>query len=221
MSPYNEIESIISDYDLLKQYFMPNSAVMHEFPKMLLMSIVSLFEVRLKTQLSQIITKVDSGSLTTLPNISVLRYDQRTSDFLYRKFYTFNMRLQREELTAQPFYNVFGGQAFINVVRTDFNNKRSDELIALDNEINKLLDLAIGNPKYEAPWIEKVDEKDTLTNLNFEEAERSFLSLKLRRNRLAHDYINGLSDTFEDINLFYRKSQIYVSVICDYLSSMV
>lgn len=221
MPLYDEIENIIRDYYKLKPHFNPNSAIMDEFPKMLLMSIVCQFEVHIKTQLSQIITKVDSGTLTSLPNISMLGNTKRNSDYLYGGFYTFNKRLQIEELSSQRFYSFFGGHAFEDAVKNKFIDKRNNEQIDLEDEINMLYDLASKNSEYEEKWIEKVDEKDTLINLNFEESERSFLCLKLRRNRLAHDYINGLSDTFEGINLFYRKAQVYVLALHDCLSNFL
>lgn len=43
-----------------------------------------------------------------------------------------------------------------------------------------------------------------------EDAEKAYLSIKLRRNRVTHDYINGLSDTFADIRKFYNIAVIYV-----------
>ena len=46
--------------------------------------------------------------------------------------------------------------------------------------------------------------------LSFDDAEKAFLSLKLRRNRVAHDYINGMTDTFVDIQNFYDIAVIYV-----------
>lgn len=34
--------------------------------------------------------------------------------------------------------------------------------------------------------------------------------MKLRRNQVAHNYVNGLSDTFNDIQKFYDIAVIYV-----------
>ena len=221
MPPYNEIDSIISDYYILKSQFKPNSAVLNAFPKMLLMSIASLYEVRVTTQLSQIVSGVDSGAITTLPRISSLHNYKRTSEYLYSRFFTFNKSLQIEEFDAQPFYDLMGGHTFLTTLKTNFNAKRASKQTALEKEIDILLQLANENSDYEEKWIGKVDEKDKLTVLNFEESEHSFLGIKRRRNCLAHDYINGFSDTFQDIELLYRKSYIYVDTLFEGLMNII
>ena len=87
----------------------------------------------------------------------------------------------------------------------------------LDNATEKVVNVIDGYHIDEkiSNTIDKVSEatrdlKDELERCTFDDAESSYLNLKLRRNRVAHDYINGLSDTFEDLQKFYNKAIIYV-----------
>lgn len=54
---------------------------------------------------------------------------------------------------------------------------------------------------------------DQYNNCSFETAEYEFLSLKKRRNDVAHNYIDGLSDTFNDIKKSYYLADIYVTAL--------
>ena len=50
----------------------------------------------------------------------------------------------------------------------------------------------------------------TYERCSFDNAENAFLSLKLCRNRVAQDYINGITYTFVDIQSSYDIAVIYV-----------
>ena len=69
------------------------------------------------------------------------------------------------------------------------------------------------NDKYGADYIRQCEVKEELEGCSFDDAEKSYLRLKLRRNRLSHDYIGGISDTFMDLQRFYNKAVVYVMAL--------
>ena len=76
-----------------------------------------------------------------------------------------------------------------------------------------MLPLCGTDDKYDLDYAKQCDLKIELDRCSFDDAESAFLNLKLRRNRVAHDYIHGLSDTFEDILKFYNLAVIYAIAI--------
>lgn len=64
--------------------------------------------------------------------------------------------------------------------------------------------------QYDYAYAKQCDLRTQIAICSFENAEKAYLNMKLRRNRVAHDYLNGLSDTFEDIQKFYYVAVIYV-----------
>ena len=115
-----------------------------------------------------------------------------------------------EHLCAEKFYNLFGGQAFKIKVESNFSAERSAFLLNVTTKLSGLSSLVGQGEQYDFDYAKQCDLKDMIERCSFDDAEKSYLSLKLRRNRVAHDYIHGLSDTFEDIQKFYYLAVIYV-----------
>ena len=116
-----------------------------------------------------------------------------------------------ETLDAEKFYNLFGENKFECDVKSKYNNERLDYISNIDRLISDLKPLYEKDEnKYGFDYLKQCELKEELEKCSFKDAERSYLNLKLKRNRLAHDYINGLSDTFEDLRSFYNKAVIYV-----------
>ena len=115
-----------------------------------------------------------------------------------------------EHLSAEGFYKFFNGMVFKTRVKMIFDEKLQQRIQNIEEQINHLVPLLDTNEQYDLAYAKSCDLKDVYERCSFEDAEKAFLSLKLRRNKLAHDYINGLTDTFVDIQKFYDIAVIYV-----------
>ena len=115
-----------------------------------------------------------------------------------------------EHLCAEEFYYLFGGRSFKNSLQNIFTSEKERIINNIIQRISILEPLIEQDEKYVVDYIKFDDLKNELNNCRMEDAERAYLSLKLRRNRVAHDYINGLSDTFADIRKFYNIAVVYV-----------
>jgi len=76
------------------------------------------------------------------------------------------------------------------------------------------------DPSYDEIRFDKEEHLTNISSLTFNESELAFLELKLRRNQLAHNYLNGMTDTFEEINKFYIKAIIYVESLEELLKNI-
>lgn len=101
-----------------------------------------------------------------------------------------------EILNAEPFYNLLGGQTFKNNIAGVFNIERLAKIENVDNIIEGL-----------SPLIGHGDQL-------------AFFNLKMRRNRVAHNYISGLSDSFEDVRNFYYDALLYIVALENTLDSL-
>lgn len=128
---------------------------------------------------------------------------------MYSKLEAYNND-EGECLKADGFYELFNGQVFKARVESFFGIELQKRLQQTQERIDILIPLAEMDETYVLDRVKQDDLKDALERCSFEDAENAFLSLKLRRNRVAHDYINGLSDTFSDIQKFYDIAVVYV-----------
>ena len=118
-----------------------------------------------------------------------------------------------ECLDAQEFYDLLGGTTFQDTVKQNYESERASTLQHINDTINilsTLLEQNSENEQYAFDYAKYSDLKEQLKCCSFSDAEKSYLNLKLRRNRVAHNYIDGLSDTFEDIQKFYNTAVLYV-----------
>lgn len=113
-------------------------------------------------------------------------------------------------LNANPFYDLFGGQVFIDSVKQYFEEERLRRIEKEVKLINGIYALLEQSRQYDEDYAKHSDIKERLQQCTFDIAQNAYLTLKFKRNRVAHDYVNGLTDSFEDIRNFYYDAVIFV-----------
>lgn len=210
---YNELDRLISEYEVDFKTIREDKLIMKNYPKVLVMSIASLFEKQLKITCQNFIDNPIQSLSTTFPQIVALAHknpNKPLTDKMFAKLEGYYDNNGSEILNAQKFYDLFGGDVFKNDVEQNFNEVRLAKLDQVNSVLSNLMNLLDEGIQYEYNYAKQSDLKDKLDVCSFNVAERAYLSLKLRRNRVAHDYINGLSDTFEDIENFYYDAILYI-----------
>ena len=209
-SLYGELEKLIKEYEEDFHTIRSERLVMKNYPKVLAMSSASSFEYQIKNCCQEFIDNPLLPINPNYPNITSLQGRKPIVDQMFAKLEGYHDSNGVEQLHAEKFYDFFGGQAFKQIVIANFNRELTNKLQIITNRINGLQSLLGQDDKYDYDYAKQCDLKDELERCTFEDAENSYLNLKLRRNRVAHDYINGLSDTFEDLQKFYNTAVIDV-----------
>lgn len=213
-SPYHQLDKLIDEYEEDSRTIKTDKLIMINYPKVYVMTIASTFERQIKKRCQDFID-FPLNPLTSYPDIySLIRFCTRknkpVTDGMFGKFYASNRTANTINLDASEFYNLFGGVIFKNNVETIFNFELAIRLAKYQNIVEGLLPLLDSGEQYEREYAKNTDIIDRLINCTFASAENAFLNLKLRRNKVAHDYINGLSDSFENIRDFYLDAVVYV-----------
>lgn len=210
---YNELDRLIREYEDDFKTIREDKLIMKNYPKVLVMSIASLFEKQLKITCQNFIDNPKCPILTTYPQIDRLvcrNPNKPLIDKMFAKLEGYYDTNGSETLNAQKFYDLFGGSNFKNDVERNFNTVRLKKINQVDAILSNLVNLLDEGEQYEYSYAKQADLKEKLDVCSFDMAENAYLALKLRRNRVAHDYINGLSDTFEDIENFYYDAILYI-----------
>lgn len=217
-SQYHELDKLIKEYEEDYRTIKSERLIMKNYPKVLTMSAASSFEYQIKNRCQEFL---DSPILpiTSYPNISVLKSKKPKVDQMFAKLEGYDDN-GIEHLDAEKFYNLFGGQAFKTEVKSNFLIEHLATLERITAKIAGLSALVGEDEQYDFDYAKQCDLKDIVEQCSFDDAEKAYLSLKLRRNRVAHDYINGLSDTFEDIQKFYYAAVIYVVALEQSISAL-
>ena len=113
-------------------------------------------------------------------------------------------------MSADDFFELFNGYKFRLMVEAIFDVKLIAEIQEAEEQIKNLTPLLDTNEQFAFEYAKQCDLKNAYVKCSFKDDEKAFLSLKLRRNQVAHNYVNGLSDTFNDIQKFYDIAVIYV-----------
>lgn len=219
-SQYSELDKLIKEYEEDFHTIRSERLVMKNYPKVLAMSAASSFEYQIKNRCQEFIDNHQSTIVSNYPNIAALRRGKPIVDQMFAKLEGYYDSNGVEQLHADKFYDLFGGQTFKLIVITNFSSKLTDRLHNIANKISGLQSLLGQDDRYDYDYAKQCDLKDELERCSFEDAENAYLNLKLRRNRVAHDYINGLSDTFEDLQRFYNKAVIYVIALEESIRSL-
>lgn len=219
-SRYTELDKLIKEYEEDFQTIRAERLVMKNYPKVLVMSSASRFEYQLKKRCQDFVDTPKIPIDPNYPDILSMNRKRPKVDQMFAKLEGYNDENGIEQLNAEKFYNLFGGLSFKAVVKTNFTARLNSKLQSIDNKIISLQSLIEQDDNYDFEYAKQCDLKEELQGCTFEEAENAYLSLKLRRNRVAHDYINGLSDTFEDIRKFYNKAIIYVMALEEAIESL-
>ena len=215
---YAELEKLICEYDEDSKTFQIQKLIMKNYPKVFIMSSASLFETQIKRHCQDFLDHPLSP-LSNYPQIvACMNSSKPTVDKMYAKFETFDRGTGIERFDASKFYGLFGGQVFKSSVESFFTTEMTSQLQFVSDQISALLPLC-GQERYDFDYAKYCDLKDELSQCTFNSAEYSFLSLKRKRNQVAHNYINALTDTFDDLRRFYIKAVVYVvslekAIIC-------
>lgn len=207
-SRYVELDKLIKEYEEDSRTIRSERMVMKNYPKVLLMSAASSFEYNIKNRCQDFYDNPIQPLAQSYPKVNAITRNPIV-DQMYNKMEAYNSN-GVEHLSAEKFYEFFNGQPFKARVKTIFSTVLQQKLQKIEEQINFLSPLLGTNDQYDSDYAKCCDLKDAYERCSFDDAERAFLSLKLRRNRLAHNYINGLTDTFVDIQNFYDIAVIYV-----------
>ena len=198
---YSTLDKIIDEYEIDKCSLASGKEIFIFYPKLFVLSIVSLFEKEIKSLVNNIVT----NPTITLPPLSAIvrKYPNKYIDRIYGQLMAYEDG-GIVTLKADGFYDIFGGNSFKNNVESCFSSLRVHELGEYQKTLALLKPLIDTSPTYENDYIKNDEIHERFDNLTFLYAETAFLKLKLRRNKVAHNFISGMSDSFEDIrNLFY------------------
>lgn len=206
-SQYDELDKLIKEYEEDLRTIKSERLIMKNYPKVLTMSAASSFEYQLKNRCQEFLDS-PNFSFESYPNISALKSKKPRVDLMFAKLEGYDDGI--EHVSAEKFYDLFGGQAFKVKVESNFYTEHSATIENIIAKISGLSVLVGQGEQYDFDYAKQSDLKDMMERCSFDDSEKAYLSLKLRRNRVAHDYINGLSDTFDDIQKFYYQAVIYV-----------
>lgn len=207
-SQYAELDKLIKEYEEDSRTIRSERMVMKNYPKVLVMSAASSFEYNIKNRCQDFYDNPKLPIAQNYPKISAIKRNPIV-DQMYNKMEAYNDN-GVEHLNADNFYEFFNGQIFKTRVQGIFSTELQQRIQQMGEQINLLTPLLGTSEQYDSDYAKYCDLKNIYERCSFDDAERAFLSLKLRRNRVAHDYVNGLTDTFVDIQNFYDIAVIYV-----------
>lgn len=212
-SQYRELDQLIKEYEQDYRTIKSDRLIMKNYPKVFTMSAASSFEHQLKCRCKDFLDSPNLPLQTNYPKVFFLQKKKKpVVDQMFTKLKGYEDN-GIECLNAQEFYDLLGGATFQNTVEQNYESERTSTLQHIEGTItvlSSLLEQDSENEQYAFDYAKQSDLKEQLECCSFSDAEKSYLSLKLRRNRVAHNYIDGLSDTFEDIQKFYNTAVLYV-----------
>lgn len=207
-SQYAELDKLIKEYEQDSRTIRSERMVMKNYPKVLLMSAASSFEYNIKNKCQDFYDNPKLPIAQNYPKINAINRSPLV-DQMYNKIEAYNEN-GVEVLSADKFYELFNEQVFKSRVQAIFATELQQKTQKIEEQINFIAPLVGTDDQYDSDYAKCCDLKNAYERCSFNDAENAFLSLKLRRNRVAHDYINGLTDTFVDIQNFYDIAVIYV-----------
>lgn len=211
-SGYAELWRLVNEYEEDVKIIRPDKMIILNYPKLFTMSAASSFEHQIKTLLADFIQYPCRPISTSFPQIQVLARrngGKPLEDKMFAKLEGFENG-GIPVLNAGKFYDLFGGQVFKDDVATNFEIERRRRIFLEEALIDKLVELLGQGDQYERDYAKHSDIKERLSLCTFDNAEKAYLTLKMKRNRVAHNYVYGLSDSFEDIRNFYYDAILYV-----------
>ena len=211
-SYYGEIDKLIIEQEEDSRIIKSDTLIMKNYPKVFVMSSASLFEHNIKSRCQDFLDSPKQSIEIEYPLIEKLRGKQRNKPLVDKMFAELKGYENNgvETLSAESFYALFGGEKFKQEVRLYFASLHESRLQKTINYIEGLIPLLDNGERYEFDYAKQCEIKERLEQCSFEVAENAYLSIKLRRNRVAHNYLYGLSDTFSDIRDFYYDAIVYV-----------
>ena len=204
-SPYDMIDRLIAEYEQDTHSIRGEKMIMEMYPKLLVMTIASHFEKNIKDRISDYIVRPKSG----YPSLG----RKMNADSAYKLFYTLD-KSGNVHFDASKFYDLFNVN-FKKETRNRFNALRKEYIDDFSKQADIIKDSTLA--EVEALYARLIDIKEKLENCDFKRAETAFLELKLRRNRVAHNFLCTLSDSFQDICAFYYDAMLYAKAVEDEL----
>lgn len=216
-SPYHQLDKFIDEYEEDSRNYHPDKLIMLNYPKVYVMTVASTFERQIK-QCCQNFLGFPLSPIASYPKLlSLTQYcntkNQPIVDGIFAKFNTMNPTTQIVNLSATKFYALFGGQVFKTRVTATFITELTSRITHYTEIVEKLRPLIDFSEQYDNEYVKNDDILKKLKSCTFAMAEDAFLNLKLRRNAVAHDYISGMSDSFENIRDFYLNAVVYVIAV--------
>ena len=142
-------------------------------------------------------------------------------DTIFGRFVASN-RFGIERLDATEFYRLFGGDSFKSIVKERFNELRDRQKTHANEQATRMGDLiATGYWQNEDSYAILIDMVDQLDRCTFDRAELAYLNIKLRRNKVAHNYMTELLDSFNDLRMFYYGASLYIVAVYEALSELI
>lgn len=206
---YADIDKLIREYEEDSKSIRSERMVMKNYPKVLTMSVASSFEYNIKKICKEFCDNPKLPIKNNYPHIKAIKR-LPIVDEMYKKIVAYNGSDGVEHLSADEFYELFNGQDFKLRLENIFEIELQAQIQKTEKQIDSLIPLLDTNERYAFEYVKQCDLKESYEKCSFKDAEKAFLSLKLRRNQLAHNYIEGLSDTFVDIRKFFDIAVIYV-----------
>lgn len=214
---YPNFKILIDEIEHNKALLSSNNIVGSYYPHIFLLSVVSTFEKEIKKKFENILSNPIAN--LNLPGFFRLVSLNPTYSLenLYKKFQA------RDDngvikLNAQGFYALFGGQPFQTLVSTTFQSIKQIQIKDFKSKIDQLKPLLGTDDQTDRIYLYNDEICKRLLNLTFHNAETAFLQLKLKRNKVAHNFLTGISDSFEDIRDLYYDAVLYVVSIKEELS---
>lgn len=212
-SHYVELDKLIKEYEEDSRTIRSERMVMKNYPKVLTMSVAGSFEYNIKNRCQDFYGNPKLSIEQNYPKINAFKSKRKPIvDQMYNRMKAYNDK-GVECLSADDFYELFNGRNFRLRVEAIFYAKLQVQIQEVEELINYLTPLLDTKEQFDFEYAKQCDLKDTYLKCSFKDAEKAFLSLTLRRNKVAHNYVNGLSDTFNDIQKFYDIAVIYVMAL--------
>ncbi|MBQ8297807.1 MAG: hypothetical protein IJX77_08505 [Ruminococcus sp.] len=221
--PYSQLDKLIKEYDEDTRIIRKDKLIIQNYPKVFLMSTVSYFERQIKMRVDKFINSPAVSIPVRCHNLHILitAKDKRPiTDRVYHKFCAYTNDKGSLVLDALKFYELFGGATFESDVNNKFNDVLEERKKEYDGYIGNLSNCLGINDDIDNQYARYIDVRERLDYCTFDKAEKAFLNLKYRRNGVAHDYLERLSDTFEDLRNFYYDAVLYIIALEETLKSM-
>ena len=210
---YPEIHRIIDEHEIDSRYLNSNKTILSHYPKILILSVISYFEKKIKNCCSNIINNPVSSFIQPRKLQQIVSNNgSKYLDKIYAQLEGYMNLSGCEVLNATKFYDLFGGTNFLNDLHSTFSTVRTSLLNEYSTWLSNWATYFGTNlgDQFDNRYLEHEYIKDRLIILNFQESESSFLLLKLKRNIISHNYINGISDSFSDLKTIYYDANPYI-----------
>lgn len=209
-SSYPQIKKLMNDYSEDSKLIRSDREIISQYPKIFVLSVVSLFEQTIKNKLENLIDHpaISLSSFSSL-NTLIRKNPTKYVDKVYAKLEAYQDNSGSQVLNATNFYNLFGGSPFSTEIEAEFEKEKAKQIQSYELMMAKLEPLCDSDDKIFEKYSELDDIKILLNRSSFHSAEQSFLILKFKRNFIAHNYLDVNNDSFEDLKKIYYDAALY------------